>query len=206
MKSTRERIINSLLTHPGSTINDLAEAVDINGISVRHHLTSLQAEGLVSAEEERHGVGRPRLIYRLTALGMEKFPTNYLKLTNRLLEQIKNILPEDKVNQLFIDIARNLTESYKDQIHELPMEEQLDVLKHILAKEGFIIDWEITGDNYLIRNVSCPYYHIGIAHPEVCEIDRTIISILLAKPIKLHDCVLEGKTHCSYIVMLEPGG
>jgi len=66
MKSTRERVLQTLLTNPNSTINALAEAVGINAVSVRHHLTSLQADNLVQSQEERHGVGRPRLVYSLT--------------------------------------------------------------------------------------------------------------------------------------------
>jgi predicted ArsR family transcriptional regulator len=81
MKSTRDRILQ---TSPCSAnITELAEAVGINPISVRHHLSSLQVEGLLSSEEERHGVGRPRLVYMLTEAGMEKFPTRYLRLTTR---------------------------------------------------------------------------------------------------------------------------
>ena len=102
MKSTRDRILQTLLKKPGSTINDLAGAVGINPISVRHHLTNLQVEGLVAAEEERHGVGRPRLIYSLTEDGMEKFPTRYLRLTSRLLDQLKSTLPEPMVSKLFL--------------------------------------------------------------------------------------------------------
>ena len=78
MQSTRERILQYLQKKPRSTINTLAEAVGINPISVRHHLTNLQIEGLVMAEEERHGVGRPRLVYLLTEHGMEHFPTRYM--------------------------------------------------------------------------------------------------------------------------------
>ena len=63
MKSTREKVLNTLASNPRSTIIDIANSVGINAISVRHHLTSLQADNLVSAEEERHGVGRPRLVY-----------------------------------------------------------------------------------------------------------------------------------------------
>jgi predicted ArsR family transcriptional regulator len=44
MKSTRDRILQTLLRKPRSTINELAEAVGINPISVRHHLTNLQME------------------------------------------------------------------------------------------------------------------------------------------------------------------
>ena len=73
MKSTKDKILQTLLRKPKITINDLAEAVGINPISVRHHLTNLQMEGLIAAEEERHGVGRPRLVYSLTEDGMGWF-------------------------------------------------------------------------------------------------------------------------------------
>ena len=88
MKSTRDKILQTLLRQPRRTINELAEAVGINPISVRHHLTNLQMEGIIAADEERHGVGRPRLVYTLTDVGMEKFPTRYLSLTTLLLAQM----------------------------------------------------------------------------------------------------------------------
>ena len=94
MKSTRDRILQTLLEHPQSTVIDLANAVNINGISVRHHLSSLLADGLVVAEEVRHGVGRPKQVFSLTENGLERFPTRYLRLTNRLLDQLKRSLPK----------------------------------------------------------------------------------------------------------------
>ena len=44
----RDRILQTLHRQPKRTINELAEAVSINPISVRHHLTNLQMEGLVA--------------------------------------------------------------------------------------------------------------------------------------------------------------
>src|SRR5262245_65485027 len=89
MKSTKDKILQTLLRHPKITINEIAEAVGINAISVRHHLSNLEKEGLIAAEEERHGVGRPRLMYLLTEDGMERFPTKYHRLTTRLMAQMK---------------------------------------------------------------------------------------------------------------------
>ena len=57
-KSTRERVLQTLLTNQRCTINEIADAVEINPISVRHHITKLQADGMVDSEEERHGVGQ----------------------------------------------------------------------------------------------------------------------------------------------------
>jgi len=200
MKSTRDRILQTLLKHPGSTISDLAEAVGINPISVRHHLTNLQMEGLVSADEERHGVGRPRLIYSLTEHGMEKFPTRYLRLTTRLLDQLKSSLPQPMVSKLFAEMATSLAEDYTQQMQGLSMEERLELIRELLAEEGFTVEWEKFEDQYRIHEITCPYFQIGQNHPEVCTVDQTLISKMLAVPAEKVQCILDGSSHCTYVV------
>jgi predicted ArsR family transcriptional regulator len=200
MKSTREKILNNLLKFPRSSINELAKSVGINAISVRHHLTNLQAEGLVNAEEERHGVGRPRLVYFLTEKGLEHFPTHYLRLTNQLLSQVKSALPAKNVKQIFEQVAQNLANDHASLPADAPIEKRLDLLKDILSKEGFIIDWELIDGEYHISEISCPYYHIGQSHPEVCIVDQTLISTMLSVPVKRVNCVLHGDEQCTFII------
>lgn len=200
MKSTRERILQTLLNHPKSTINELAEAVGINAISVRHHLNSMLAEGLVTSEEERHGVGRPRLVYYLTDEGLERFPTRYFRLTNRLLNQLKGTLPPAAIENLFATMAKELAEEHARQTRNLSFEEKLDFLKKLLADEGFIVDWEKVGNEYLIREITCPYLQVGQEHPQVCLVDQTLISTVLSVPAKKVTCVLSGDNHCTYVV------
>jgi len=200
MKSTKDRILQTLLKRPNSTINDLAEAVGINPISVRHHLTNLQVEGLVEAQEERHGVGRPRLTYSLTEDGMERFPTRYLRLTLRLLDQLKSTLPQPMVRKLFSEMATSLADEYAEQMQGLSMEERLDLIRDLLAEEGFTVEWEKTGEQYQIHEITCPYLQIGMQHPEVCTVDQTLISKMLAVPAEKVECILNGNAHCTYIV------
>lgn len=200
MKSMKDKILQTLLRKPRITINELAEAVGINPISVRHHLTNLQMEGLIAAEEERHGVGRPRLVYALTEEGMERFPTKYLRLTTRLLAQMKESMPGPLVTKLFNQVAEDLASEYTSQIQGLSMEERLEFVKELLAQEGFTVEWEKKGDEYQIHEISCPYYQIGVAHPEVCTVDQTLISKMLALPANKVQCILDGGTHCTYVV------
>jgi DeoR family transcriptional regulator, suf operon transcriptional repressor len=200
MKSTKEKILHTLLRKSKITINELAEAVGINPISVRHHLTNLQMEGLIAADEERHGVGRPRLVYSLTEDGMERFPTKYLRLTTRLLAQMKETMPGPMVAQLFNQIAEGLAREYSSQVQGLGMEERLEFVKEMLAQEGFTVEWEKKGTDYEIHEISCPYYQIGVAHPEVCTVDQTLISKMLALPANKVQCILDGGTHCTYVV------
>lgn len=200
MKSTRDKILQTLLHKPRSTINTLAEAVGINPISVRHHLTNLQMEGLVEGQEERHGVGRPRLVYVLTNEGMERFPTRYMQLTTRLLSQMKETMSGPVVANLFNQIAEDLASHYSSDVQGLSMEERLDLVQEILAQEGFTVEWEKKGGQYEIREISCPYYQIGVAHPEVCTVDQTLISKMLALPANKVQCILSGGAHCTYVV------
>lgn len=199
-KTTREKVLYTLLTKQRCTINELADEVDINPISVRHHITKLQAEGLVASEEERHGVGRPRRLYFLTERGLEQFPSRYLRLTLRLLEQLKGSMPEPMVNELFTQMAKDMASDFAAETDNMTMEERLDAVTSLLNQEGFTVEWEKQEDKYIIREVSCPYFHIGQDHPEVCVVDQTLISTVLDVPTEKVKCLLNGDAHCTYVV------
>ncbi len=200
MKSTREKVLQTLASKPRSTIVEIADSVGINAISVRHHLTSLQASSLVSAEEERHGVGRPRLVYFLTEKGMENFPTRYFRLTNHLLGEIKETLPEDEVRGLFRKMADRISEEYKPVLKNLSPEERLKLLIEVMAREGYELSWEKSGSAFAISEVSCPFYQIGREHPEICLFDKSLISSMLGVPESKVKHLKKGESHCSFIV------
>jgi predicted ArsR family transcriptional regulator len=206
MKSTRDRILQTLLSHPRATINELAEAVNINAISVRHHLSNLQAENLVISEEERHGVGRPRLVYYLTEKGVEQFPSRYYTLTNRLLEQLKETLPQSTLDAIFTRMGNLLIEEHLEDIEPLDTEGRLDFLKKILESEGHMIEWEKSENGYNIYENTCPYYHISQSHPEVCSLDQTLLSTILETPVEKISCIHQGDAKCTYTTETNPEG
>jgi DeoR family transcriptional regulator, suf operon transcriptional repressor len=200
LKSTRERVMQTLLTRQRCTINEIADEVEINPISVRHHITKLQADGMVDSAEERHGVGRPRRVYFLTENGREHFPTRYLRLTLRLLEQLKETVPQPLVNQLFTQIARDLAADHASELAGLTAEERLNHIQRLLTNEGFTVNWERQGDYYQIRESNCPYFHVGQNHPEICSVDQTLISTILSVPAEKIHCMLHGDANCTFII------
>jgi predicted ArsR family transcriptional regulator len=199
---TRDKVLQTLLTYPRSTIIELADAVGISPISVRHHINSLVAEDMVAFDEEHHGVGRPRQVYFLTESGVEHFPTRYVRLTIRLLEQLKETMPPAMVENLFIQMAEELAKDIASDVKTdtLTMQERLDLVKTILNQEGFTIEWEHLGDQYHIREISCPYYYVGQDHPEVCALDQILISTMLDSPASKIKCILNGDNYCTYVV------
>jgi DeoR family transcriptional regulator, suf operon transcriptional repressor len=180
MKSTRERILDKLLTHPYSSISELADAVGINAISARHHLTSLQAEGLITAQEERHGVGRPRLVYLLTETGRDRFPARYLELSNLLITFLKEKFPQETLEDVFSEIADEITKTEVQNLAGFSLEVKLEHLQKFMENEGYGIEWEKQGDSYIIRQSCCPYLHVTQQHPEVCTLTLSIMSRFLS--------------------------
>lgn len=198
MKTNRKIILRTLLSFPKSTINNLAEAVGINGISIRHHLTALEVEGLVSSSEERHGVGRPHLIYSLTDKGMEQFPTRYLHLSKYLLDSLTEKISRQDIKNLFKIIGGNIAKSYEEQITQKPIRGRLNLLIHVLEKEGFIAELNRNKDFYTLNLLSCPFYQIGLAYPEICDLDFTLISKFFTEPVSMSSCIFEGDSQCTY--------
>jgi predicted ArsR family transcriptional regulator len=196
MSNTREKIMKTLLAFPGSTINDLAEAVGINGISIRHHLTNLEAEDLVISNEERHGVGRPRLTYTLTDKGVEEFPTNYLQLTRRMLDYLRANMSQNDVQDIFKNIGKSIAASYKNDLKNKSFDEKVHLVKSILTDEGFLIELKKYDDSYALISLSCPYFRIRRDYPEICTLDHTLISELLSQPVEVEACIFEGDDHC----------
>jgi len=180
---------------------EIAKSVGINAISVRHHLTSLQADGFVNAEEERHGVGRPRLVYFLTESGQENFPKRYFRLTNHLLEQMKKTLSNEDFKKIFKNMADDITEEYEQKITNLDFEEKLDLLKKVMANEGYDIHWIKLDNEYEIQEVACPFYQIGKDHPEICLFDQSLIANMLSISEQDITRTKHGDNHCSFKIL-----
>jgi predicted ArsR family transcriptional regulator len=198
--NTRSRVLKSLLLNQKRTINELADSVGINPISVRHHVNKLEAEGLIQSDEERHGVGRPRLIYSLTKSGMEQFPQRYLQLTLRLLEQLKSSLPEELLGELFKDVAEGITEDLTKNIdlNDLSLHERLELLQQVLISEGFMVNLEEDEGNYYVVEASCPYHHVGENYPEICVVDQELIAHFATSDPTRIECILDGDKQCTY--------
>lgn len=196
--ATRDRILRTLRVRGKCTVNDLAEASGVSPVSVRHHLANLQAEKLVEAEEVKHGVGRPRLLFALSDTALEMFPSRYFRLTSRILEEIKDSMSPKAVQSLFASVAATMAADYAEQLEGLPLHERLERLIQLLSEEGFEAELEETGASVTIRELSCPYYKMGREHPEVCLVDQTFIATSLSLPVERVTCLLDGDSHCSF--------
>ncbi|MBK7896816.1 MAG: ArsR family transcriptional regulator [Anaerolineaceae bacterium] len=204
-QSTRDLILHALKSSAQSNIESLADAADVSPITVRHHLNSLQAEGLIEVESVRRKVGRPYYVYSLTEKGNELFPQKYFSLTNRLLEELKDRLPPETVNEIFISLVERMMEERSGEFEGLSFEGRLNYVVNLLATEGFLARWEKTEDGrYQIIEYSCPYISMGQQHTEVCTLDKQLMINVLGTAVEQHSCMLQGDDCCQFTLPLRP--
>jgi predicted ArsR family transcriptional regulator len=197
-QSTRDVILYAIRLANQAKVEDLAEAADVSPVTVRHHLNALQADGLIEANSVRRKVGRPYYVYSISERGQELFPKRYVRLTSRLLDELKDRLPEAAVAEIFRGVVNRILDEHRGEFEHLPFEARLNYLVALLADEGFLSSWEKTGDGYRFIEHSCPYLSVGNQHSEVCTFDRELILNILQTPIQQHTCMLNGQSCCEF--------
>ncbi len=197
-QSTRDTILHALKSSNQATVETLAETANVSPVTVRHHLNALQADGLIEVDSVRRKVGRPYYVYSLSESGHELFPHKYVRLTNRLLDELKATLPADQVKLLFQGVVRSILEDHKGSFESLPFEERLSYLVSMLSEEGFLVKWEKDNGRYTLTEYGCPYYSIGEEHTEVCGMDMSLMVTVLQTPVEQHTCMLQGDECCQF--------
>ena len=196
--STRDTILHTIKSSQQASVEGLAEVAQVSPVTVRHHLNALQADGLIESASIRRKVGRPYYVYSLSEKGHELFPKRYVRLTSRLLDEMKARLPEDVVNEVFENVVLSVVEEHRGEYEHLGFEERLDYLVDLLADEGFLASWENSDDNYTLTEYSCPYISVGRSHSEICTIDKDLIVNILQTPVQQMSCMLEGDECCQF--------
>jgi predicted ArsR family transcriptional regulator len=201
MQPTRQKIVELLKERGRATVEELADAVGLTQMAVRHHLNVLQAENLVAASSVRRKShpGRPQQLYALTEAANELFPEEYYHLADYLLDEVKASLGKAGLDELLRRIASRMAAEAPPMRPRQRLEEHLDWAVQFLGQKGFTARWEVAGDKTIfIRMLTCPYRQIAREHNEVCHLDMQIIKEMLnVDPVRL-TCMANGDEYCTY--------
>lgn len=106
MQETRQHILVYLCVHPDATFRNLRELLTLTTTGVRQHLTLLEQDGLIESREQRGKVGRPALVYSLTAAGEASYPLVYDLLSNAMLDEVHASYGADGFQQMIRGVAK----------------------------------------------------------------------------------------------------
>ena len=170
-------------------------------MTVRAHLAILERDGLVSYEEERGKVGRPRFVYTLTAQAQDQFPKSYDALCNRILDALASCHASVSSHQLSELVAEIWAEERADRVQGKTLEERVKALAAIRTEEGAMASVVKTSDGFILDQCNCPASCVAHRHPDViCAAEKSYIQRLLGVPVERVSWRVEGGASCSYHV------
>jgi predicted ArsR family transcriptional regulator len=200
MDGSRLEILRIINEHPHTTVNEIAESLGLAPISVRYHLNLLERDGLIGIKKVRGTVGRPYNTYAITNSGREQLPHSYDVLAERLLNEVKQFAAPEQIERIFRGMAESITADHQGQLAGASVQQKVDVLVKLLGAEGFLVRWEEANGEYLLKEYNCPYQRVRQVHPEICQLDRQIITSIMKAPVELNTCIADGDECCTYHV------
>lgn len=200
----------ALRTAGPSSPDQLAVLVGASRTGVLQQLRVLEADGLVSRRTERHGVGRPRHLYDVTASAQQLFPANYDGLAAGLIAAIDSIGGRELVDRVFTTrraqtaerIRRRLDESVGDQA---PFIDRVRELAVIQDEQGYLCGAELSADGTIrLREHNCAIFHVANDDPAACEAELQLFRDVLGADITRETHIASGDRCCTYRISARP--
>jgi DeoR family suf operon transcriptional repressor len=198
MQATRQQILDFLRRQGRATVKELDAHLGLTSTGVRQHLTVLEREGLVEAQEERGHVGRPALVYRLSAKGDALYPKKYDQLANVLLEEVRELAGSQALQTLLRRAAGRFAEPYQGRVEGKPLADRVAEAARIIRERGSEADCVQEGDDWLIRQFTCPFPQVAGQNSCVCALDVEFVRQLVGADARLTTSLLRGDRACTY--------
>ncbi len=215
--SSKSRLeILRLLRKKHLNVDEIAELVNLQPISVRHHLQSLEDADFIESYEKKSGtVGRPKVYYHIAkkpkVVGYPK--RRYLTLSNFVIRTLPKFIGSERTLKLLKRVGKNMGKNVIKEIElrHLGKEWSCETFKELFLKEYLEeegTDPEIvkTDKNQIVyRMHNCLFFELAVKMPEmICdalhESFHEGVSSALNKKVKIIrlTCQGHGDPYCEH--------
>lgn len=180
------------------SIKSLEAELGVTTNAVREQIQSLLAAGLLSADKERRGTGRPAYIYSLTEKAQRLFPQAYDVLLRLLIEEIVKREGSDITQQLLNAVGERMADGFVAGDKSADLHQQLEAITAELARHGMPITIFEQDEAVALQSWSCPYISLARETDGICQMERHMLERALGRRVTLDERLIDGHTHCSF--------
>jgi len=212
---SRLEILKWLYKKPMS-VEEIAEKLSLQPITIRHHLQSLEEAGFIEAFEERAGsVGRPKIYYKIVKEPpLVSFPKRrYLVLSSFLINTLQFLLGANRAKKILskagLDMGENTARRLESE-HEIrewspKAYEQFFVRGYLedVGAEPEIVEFSQNKIVYRLHN--CLFFELSIKMPEImCDVlhenfhEGLVKAIGKKMKITRKTCMAKGDPYCEH--------
>lgn len=204
MNDSRQQLLHILKTLGPHSTSGLANRLEMTLAGTRKHLKLLQRDNLVTASGVADGVGRPDLVWRLTATGHSRFPDSHDSLTLDLIGSIRGVFGEAGLDKL---IAARETETATRYARALSSarstREKIERLAELRSDEGYMAEaHKIDDETWRLAENHCPVCAAARICQGLCRSELAVFRQVLGKSftIERDEYLMDGARRCSYLI------
>ena len=193
-----DRVLDLIGRSESLSIADLIRECGVTATAVRQRLTRLMEQGLVQRVKNSQGRGRPEHRYSLTQKAKRQSGNNYADLAQVLWTELRNLKDEEVRRGLLQRVADELTRLYQGEVTGTTTLARLESVKELLGERR--VQAEVAEVDMLpvLTVMACPYPELAARDRSVCAMEKMMLSELVAAPVKLSQCRLDGHECCQF--------
>ncbi len=206
----QDRLLYALKSGGPQTATVLARKLAVTAVAVRQQLERLQDQELVTFEDLRAGVGRPKRVWSLTRAGHDRFPDNHSGLMLQMLESMQAVFGAAGVDRLIDHRERQSLADYRARVADTgDTREKLRRLAEARSEEGYMAEVEDESETsaLLVEN-HCPICVAARACQGLCRSELAVFRAALGPDVSVErvEHLLAGARRCAYRVTWELQG
>jgi len=203
LQSSKEGILRYLLKNKHSTVQELAQELEISLQATRRHLKDLEEEQLIEYAVVQKGMGRPNYLYQLSNKGKERFPNAYGEFAVSFLDTLAQTLGTDQIETVLKKQWSKKADTYRKYIGQGDLGDRVQKLVHLRQQEGYMAELHSVkeGQEYILAEHHCAIAEVAESFPSVCGNELEMFAIALP------DCIIErthwlnkGAHRCGYLI------
>lgn len=194
------RILEQIKREGTDTIPRMAEALGLNVETVRTHLRTLSAEGLVRRAGRRiRGRGRPEVVYELTEAAEVHFPNQEGELLSELAAFLRDGGQAGLIRDFFDERARRRRDVVMPRLEGLQGGERLEEVVRILSEEGYMPEvGEDEAGRQVLALTHCPLRGVVDVTRAPCRAELALVRELVGGELERVAYIPSGGASCCY--------
>lgn len=188
------------------TLLEIAKELKITTEGARFKLQKLAGDQLVKSTTQVKGRGRPQQIWSLTNQGHARFPDSHADLTVKLIQLIRQTLGEPAMETIISENEKAGIFKYSEHLRGAnDLEEKVRKLAEIRNQEGYMAEYQVQDDAYLLIENHCPICAAAQACQGFCRSELNTFQQVLGQNVQVQriDHILAGARRCAYKISLQ---
>ena len=209
-RTQRLDILSAMRRYGSMTVKELSAGFRMSYMGIKQHCLDLEKAGYLDTWRRPSAVGRPEMLYRLTAKAEALFASETNGLTLGVLEAVQGTYGPAAPTKILFGIFGQQAERYQRKVRGSTLEERAGSLAKLREEEGYMTELErdepgegATGAAGALRIVEfySPVEDLLRRFPIVARLERELFERVLGCRVQREEAeAMPGRYRCTFLL------